>query len=88
MSKFDDEVTNPIVLGIALDKNISADKVREVLDQYWKGVTYLVETGKPYQIKLDFFGKLKPKKQFEEIQEKITKKFGGLTPRENDAVSN
>jgi hypothetical protein len=86
MLKLEDETIDPILMGIALDTDTSVKKVREALVEYYKGIVHLVESGKPHQIKMDYFGKVKPSPKFAEIEEKIMLKFDRLTRRSYEDI--
>lgn len=86
MKRLDDVVVNKILVGLALKHNVSIEVIRDVIEEHYKGVIYLIESGKPYQIKIDFFGKIEAKKTFVQIEEKILKKFESLVPRQYEVI--
>lgn len=86
MTRLDDATINGVIVGIALDKNISTDLVRDIIQEHYKGIVHLIESGKPYQIKIDYFGKIEAKKTFVEIEKKIMLKFDSLTPRTYEVI--
>ncbi len=88
MKRLDDVVINKILVGLALKHNVSVEVIRDVIEEHYKGVIYLIESGHPYQIKIDFFGKIEAKKTFAQIEEKIVKKFESLVPRQYEVIQN
>lgn len=74
MSKFDDSVINPILEKLANKHNISIEQAREVLVNYYQDISHIIESGQKSQIKIEHFGKIVAKDNFDEMEEK-TKEF-------------
>jgi hypothetical protein len=86
MNYLDDEVTNPILLKIAIEKNLSINEVREIVKGYYGAVVHVIESGKPSEIKLDYFAKIRAKPSFVEIEQKIQTNFKTLVRREYEII--
>lgn len=75
----EDEVINKIIFNISNELGIESKKVKEAIKEYYKGIIGIIETDKPSEIKMDYFGKIAPKKNYLDIQRRISIRFNDLT---------
>lgn len=70
MNGLKDETLQPIIMGIALERKMDVDKVEEVIHAYYSNIATMVEGDIPVEVKMDYFGKLRAKKNFLEYKKK------------------
>ncbi len=70
MKQLDDEVINPILMGIAIDTSLPIDKIREAITVYYDVIADMMGENKPYEFKIDYFGKIRAKKRLVDFLEK------------------
>jgi hypothetical protein len=74
----DDQTMSPIVMGIAIDLHLDVSKVESVIESYYGEIANMIASDKPYEVKLDYFGKIRAKKQYVAYRESRLQAFEEL----------
>lgn len=87
MNNLEDQVMSPIIMGIAIDLGMDVARVQQCIESYYGEVANLMTKDKPYEIKMDYFGKIRAKKQYVAYREAQKQQFDELNMVDYGTVS-